>query len=136
MAAAPADFRAADPAGTKLARSGGDGLELRAASRPRTSSPGSAAERRPGQTLVGFAAETGAEAIARAREKLERKGVDAIVFNDVSRPEIGFDSGDNEVTVVERDGEHAIPLATQGADRRGDPRSGGGAPRPRSPSAG
>ena len=44
------------------------------------------------QTVVGFAAEHGADAISRAREKLERKGLDAIVFNDVSRSDIGFDS--------------------------------------------
>ena len=53
---------------------------------------GVAAHRREDQTLVGFAAEHGAEAVDRAREKLERKGVDLIVFNDVSRSEIGFDS--------------------------------------------
>ncbi len=55
---------------------------------------------RPSQTLIGFAAEHGAEAISRAREKLDRKGLDAIVFNDISRPEIGFDSDRNEVTIV------------------------------------
>jgi phosphopantothenoylcysteine decarboxylase/phosphopantothenate--cysteine ligase len=60
---------------------------------------------------VGFAAETGADAIERARAKLERKAVDAIVFNDVSRAEIGFDSADNEVTVVEPGGEHHLELA-------------------------
>ena len=49
--------------------------------------------------MVGFAAEAGADAIERARAKLERKAVDAIVFNDVSRAEIGFDSAENEVTV-------------------------------------
>ena len=43
------------------------------------------AERRvPGQTLVGFAAEHGEARVERAREKLDRKGVDAIVVNDVS----------------------------------------------------
>ena len=82
-------------------------------SRPRTSSPGSPRTGAPDQTLVGFAAETGADAIERAREKLERKAVDAIVFNDVSRPEIGFDSADNEVTIVERAGEHHVPLASK-----------------------
>ena len=62
---------------------------------------------------MGFAAEHGAEAITRAREKLGRKGLDAIVFNDVSRQEIGFDSADNEVTIVEADAEHAVPLASK-----------------------
>jgi phosphopantothenoylcysteine decarboxylase/phosphopantothenate--cysteine ligase len=63
------------------------------------------------QTVVGFAAEHGAEAIQRAREKLERKGLDAIVFNDVSRSDIGFDSDSNEVVIVDREGEHRVDLA-------------------------
>jgi phosphopantothenoylcysteine decarboxylase / phosphopantothenate---cysteine ligase len=63
------------------------------------------------QTLVGFAAEHGAEAIDRARAKLERKGLDAIVFNDISRAEIGFDSELNEVMIVEPQGEHRVALA-------------------------
>jgi phosphopantothenoylcysteine decarboxylase / phosphopantothenate---cysteine ligase len=49
--------------------------------------------------------------MGRAREKLERKGVDAIVLNDVSRPEIGFESAENEVVIVEREGETQVPLA-------------------------
>jgi phosphopantothenoylcysteine decarboxylase/phosphopantothenate--cysteine ligase len=112
MAAAPADFRAASPEGSKIARSGGEGLDLRLEATEDILAA-VAAERRPGQTLVGFAAETGADAIERARAKLERKGVDAIVFNDVSRPEIGFDSTDNEVTIVDRSGEHQVPLASK-----------------------
>ena len=72
-----------------------------------------ARERRAEQTLVGFAAEHGAEAISRAREKLDRKGLDAIVFNDISRPEIGFDSARNEVTIVTAAGERAVPETTK-----------------------
>ena len=49
----------------------------------------------------------------RAREKLERKGADAIVLNDVSRSEIGFESAENEVVIVERSGEHQVPLASK-----------------------
>jgi phosphopantothenoylcysteine decarboxylase/phosphopantothenate--cysteine ligase len=109
MAAAPADFRATDPEGSKLSRDRGR-LELRLEATEDILA-GVAAGRTPGQTLVGFAAETGAGAIERARAKLERKAVDAIVFNDVSRAEIGFDSADNEVTIVERGGEHHVPLA-------------------------
>jgi phosphopantothenoylcysteine decarboxylase/phosphopantothenate--cysteine ligase len=60
---------------------------------------GLAASRRDGQTLVGFAAEHGAEAVQGAREKLLAKGLDAIVVNDISRPDIGFDSEANEVTI-------------------------------------
>jgi phosphopantothenoylcysteine decarboxylase/phosphopantothenate--cysteine ligase len=112
MAAAPADFRAATPEESKISRSAESGLDLRLEPTEDILA-GVAASRDLGQTLVGFAAETGADAIERARAKLERKGIDAIVFNDVSRPEIGFDSTENEVVIVERDGEHPIPLASK-----------------------
>ena len=112
MAAAPADFRSAAPEGSKIPRGGADALELRLEATEDILA-GLAAGRRADQTLVGFAAETGPEAIERAREKLERKGIDAIVFNDVSRPEIGFDSADNEVTIVDRAGEHQVPLSSK-----------------------
>jgi phosphopantothenoylcysteine synthetase/decarboxylase len=49
--------------------------------------------------------------VQRAREKLTRKGADLIVFNDVSRAEIGFDSEDNEVLIVGPDDEVGVPLA-------------------------
>jgi phosphopantothenoylcysteine decarboxylase / phosphopantothenate---cysteine ligase len=49
----------------------------------------------------------------RARRKLGRKGLDAIVVNDVSRTEIGFESERNEVLIVEPDSEHPVPLATK-----------------------
>jgi phosphopantothenoylcysteine decarboxylase/phosphopantothenate--cysteine ligase len=110
MAAAPADFRAAEPGAEKIAREGGSELELRLEPTPDILA-GVASRRRDEQVLVGFAAETGADAIERARAKLERKAVDAIVFNDVSRAEIGFDSADNEVTVLERASEHHFPRA-------------------------
>jgi phosphopantothenoylcysteine decarboxylase/phosphopantothenate--cysteine ligase len=58
------------------------------------------AARRPGQVLVGFAADHGERGLARAREKRTRKHVDLIVFNDVSRTDIGFDATDNAVTLV------------------------------------
>jgi phosphopantothenoylcysteine decarboxylase / phosphopantothenate---cysteine ligase len=110
MAAAPADFRAAAPEAQKIIREGEGELELRLA--PTTDVlAAAAAKRRPGQVLVGFAAETGGDAVARARAKLERKGVDAIVLNDVSQPGIGFDSTDNQVTVVEPGGEHHLERA-------------------------
>jgi phosphopantothenoylcysteine decarboxylase/phosphopantothenate--cysteine ligase len=50
--------------------------------------------------LVGFAADQGDEGLERAREKLHRKNVDLVVYNDVSRTDIGFDAADNEVTLV------------------------------------
>jgi phosphopantothenoylcysteine decarboxylase/phosphopantothenate--cysteine ligase len=60
--------------------------------------------RRPGQVLVGFAAEHGDGAVERARAKLERKRVDMIVVNDISRPDIGFDVDHNEVALVTASG--------------------------------
>ena len=53
-----------------------------------------------GQVLIGFAADRGENGLARAREKLDRKGVDLVVYNDVSRDDIGFDAEDNEVVLV------------------------------------
>lgn len=60
-----------------------------------------AARRRPGQVLIGFAAET-EDALNRGLDKLRRKGVDALVVNDVSAPGVGFDHDTNEVTILER----------------------------------
>ena len=64
--------------------------------------------RRPGQTLVGFAAEHGPEGAERARGKLARKALDAIVFNDISRADIGFDTEENKVTIVSPAGERRV----------------------------
>jgi phosphopantothenoylcysteine decarboxylase/phosphopantothenate--cysteine ligase len=110
MAAAVADFTPESAAEGKLARAGSGGLDLRLVETEDVLA-GLAGGRSGEQTIVGFAAEHGAEAIARAREKLERKGVDAIVFNDVSRSDIGFDSDRNEVTIVDATAEHHVDLA-------------------------
>ena len=67
--------------------------------------------RRNGQILVGFAADHGPAGLERARAKLAAKAVDAIVFNDISRDDIGFDAPENEVVVVTREGERAIAKA-------------------------
>ncbi len=98
MAAAVADFRPLTTAEGKLVRegSGGMSLELEATEDVLAALAGHRVE---GQTLVGFAAEHGGDFVARARGKLERKGLDAIVVNDVSDPSIGFDTTDNAVTV-------------------------------------
>jgi phosphopantothenoylcysteine decarboxylase/phosphopantothenate--cysteine ligase len=69
------------------------------------------AKRRPGQLLVGFAADRGENGLNRAREKLVAKKSDAIVFNDVSRDDIGFDARENEVVVVTAAGERRIQKA-------------------------
>jgi phosphopantothenoylcysteine decarboxylase / phosphopantothenate---cysteine ligase len=62
-----------------------------------------------GQILVGFAADTGERGLERAREKLDTKRADLIVFNDVAREGIGFDAADNEVVLISRAGEHHVP---------------------------
>ena len=69
--------------------------------------------RRNGQLLVGFAADEGEAGLVRAREKLERKGADLIVFNDVSRDDIGFDAPDNEVVIVSHAGEQHVTKASK-----------------------
>jgi phosphopantothenoylcysteine decarboxylase/phosphopantothenate--cysteine ligase len=112
MAAAVADFRPAHPAVGKISRERAGGLDLRLEETEDILAR-LAQERTAEQTVVGFAAEHGPEAIERAREKLGRKGLDAIVFNDVSRQEIGFDSELNEVTIVEPDGDHQVPLGSK-----------------------
>jgi phosphopantothenoylcysteine decarboxylase/phosphopantothenate--cysteine ligase len=71
------------------------------------------ARRRNGQVLVGFAADHGEAGLARAREKLEAKGSDLIVFNDVSRDDIGFDAGENEVVLVSAAEERRIQKASK-----------------------
>jgi phosphopantothenoylcysteine decarboxylase/phosphopantothenate--cysteine ligase len=112
MAAAPADFRAASPSGEKMARQ--EGLELRL--EPTEDILAAlTATRVDGQTIVGFAAEHGGDAVARARAKRERKGVDMIVLNDVSNPAIGFESADNAVTLIDAGGETEVPLAPKDA---------------------
>ncbi len=66
-----------------------------------------------GRLLVGFAAETGEGGLERAREKLARKRADLLVLNDVAREDIGFDSPDNEVTLLSAAGERALPKASK-----------------------
>jgi phosphopantothenoylcysteine decarboxylase / phosphopantothenate---cysteine ligase len=101
MAAAVADFRPDTAAASKIKKEERSGLSLEL--EPTTDVLASlSGSRRPGQTLVGFAAEHGGDLVELARGKLERKDLDAIVVNDISRPEIGFDSEDNEVSIVTR----------------------------------
>jgi phosphopantothenoylcysteine decarboxylase/phosphopantothenate--cysteine ligase len=109
MAAAVADFRPATPEADKISKTGRDRLTLEL--EPTTDVLSSVAERRrPGQVLVGFAAEHGDGAVERARGKLVRKRIDAVVVNDISRRDIGFDSGDNEVTIVTATGDQPVPF--------------------------
>jgi phosphopantothenoylcysteine decarboxylase/phosphopantothenate--cysteine ligase len=112
MAAAVADFRPSSAHEGKLKKSGRDELAL-VLERTEDVLSGLASSRAPGQTLVGFAAEHGAGAVDYGRDKLQRKGLDAVVVNDVSQAGIGFDATDNEVTIVTAAGEEAVPRGTK-----------------------
>ena len=114
MAAAVADFRPASPEGQKIKKSGRDGLTVQLEPTDDVLAGVSEASE-PGQTLVGFAAEHGEGGIEHARDKLERKGLDAVVLNDIARADIGFDTEQNEVTVITRSGEHAVPMGSKRA---------------------
>jgi phosphopantothenoylcysteine decarboxylase/phosphopantothenate--cysteine ligase len=116
MAAAVADFRPAAPHDGKIKKAGRSGFELEL--EPTTDVlAGLAAARSDGQTLVGFAAEHGEHAVELGRRKLAEKGVDAIVVNDISRGDIGFDSDANEVTILTANGSAAgaieVPRASK-----------------------
>jgi phosphopantothenoylcysteine decarboxylase/phosphopantothenate--cysteine ligase len=109
MAAAVADYRvAAGPAGGKITK-GRD--ELAIGLEPTTDILCDVAAHHKGQFLVGFAAEYGLEGLSRAREKMERKRLDMVVFNDISRTDIGFDSDFNEVRILTRDSEVLVDRA-------------------------
>jgi phosphopantothenoylcysteine decarboxylase/phosphopantothenate--cysteine ligase len=110
MCAAIADFRPAAELNGKLARSETERRSLELEATPDILAS-LAAARSNGQKLVGFAAEHGPKGIDRAREKLERKQVDLIVYNDIATKGIGFDATDNEVTLITVDGEQHLTRA-------------------------
>ena len=109
MAAAVADYRPAKALQTKRPKNrSGWTLELE----PTTDVLATLGERRaPGQLLVGFAADQAEHGLARAREKLVAKKADLFVFNDVGRSDIGFDSTENEVTLLAAGGERTLAKA-------------------------
>jgi phosphopantothenoylcysteine decarboxylase/phosphopantothenate--cysteine ligase len=109
MAAAVADYRvAAGPTGGKIGKGRG---EVAIGLRPTTDILCDVAAHHQGQFLVGFAAEYGLEGLSRARRKMEQKKLDMVVFNDISRTDIGFDSDFNEVHVLTRDSEVLVERA-------------------------
>jgi phosphopantothenoylcysteine decarboxylase/phosphopantothenate--cysteine ligase len=112
MAAAVADFRPSAPANGKLKKAGREHLRLELEPTADVLS-GLAARRHAGQTLVGFAAEHGDRALEYGRRKLREKGLDAVVVNDISRSDIGFDVERNEVTIVTAEGERHVAIAAK-----------------------
>jgi phosphopantothenoylcysteine decarboxylase/phosphopantothenate--cysteine ligase len=109
MAAAVADYRPAKPAAEKRPK---DEEAWQVTLEPTTDVLRTLAEQRTnGQVLIGFAAEHGDEGLSRAREKLKQKRIDLVVYNDVSRGDIGFDSEDNEVVLITAGGERRVTKA-------------------------
>ncbi len=110
QAAAPADFRVRTYSDTKIKRTG-DTLTLEL-----EPNPDIAAElgrlKHPGQTLVGFAAETN-DVTANARDKLRRKALDLIVANDVTRAGAGFDVDTNIVTLIDEQAMRELPIMSK-----------------------
>ena len=111
QAAAPADYRFAETHAEKHKKRKGEPLIVEL-----VENPDIAAEigrmKRPGQTLVGFAAETGSK-LDNARQKLDKKNLDLIIFNDVTAPGAGFNVDTNIATLVTRESETAYPLRTK-----------------------
>jgi len=109
MSAAVADYR---PAEVYAAKRPKDTSAWTVELEPTTDVLAAIGERRSAdQVIVGFAADHGSHGLERAREKLERKNADVIVFNDVSRADIGFDASENEVVLVSGRGERRVPKA-------------------------
>jgi phosphopantothenoylcysteine decarboxylase/phosphopantothenate--cysteine ligase len=109
MAAAPADYR---PAAARADKRPKDTSTWTVDLEPTTDILQTLGEqRRDGQVLVGFAAEVGETGVDRAREKLVRKRANLIVFNDVSRDDVGFDNSDNEVVLVTAGSERTVAKA-------------------------
>jgi len=110
MAAAPADFRATEVSSGKLERNGELDLHLEPTEDILASLT---ATRTAEQTIVGFAAEHGGDAAERARGKLSRKNADLIVLNDVSNPEIGFESENNAVTLIDSTSDTQVSFSSK-----------------------
>ena len=108
QAAAPADYRFAHPSAQKLKKRSGAPLTLELVENPDIAAA-IGAQKRPGQTLVGFAAET-EHLLDNAARKLDKKHLDLIVANDVSQPGAGFNVDTNIATLLTHDGARECPL--------------------------
>jgi phosphopantothenoylcysteine decarboxylase/phosphopantothenate--cysteine ligase len=109
MAAAVADYRVLDPSPQKMKKSASMTLEL---TQNEDILRQIVLHRRPNTVVIGFAAET-ERVLEEGRRKLREKGVDAIVANDVSRAESGFDVDRNGGTLLMRDEEITLPMSSK-----------------------
>lgn len=114
MAAAVADYAPASPAGQKVTKTDGPLTLTLQRTKDILGDLGSMRAGLGGERpiLVGFAAET-QDLLVRAREKRVRKKVDLIVANDVSKPDQGFDSDTNAVTIIGDGEEQVVPLQSK-----------------------
>jgi phosphopantothenoylcysteine decarboxylase/phosphopantothenate--cysteine ligase len=111
FAAAVADYR---PAETSAAKRPKDERTWTVELAPTGDVAKTLGERKqPGQVLVVFGAEHGEEGLERKRAMLDTKNADLVVYNDVARTDIGFDSHDNEVVLVTRGGERVVEKAAK-----------------------
>ena len=113
MAAAVADFRPGAQLAGKLKKTRATSACASSSSARRTSSPGSPRRAAPTRRSSASPPSTATGALDYGRDKLARKGLDAVVVNDVARADIGFDAADNEVTIVTAAGERHVARATK-----------------------
>ena len=110
MAAAPADFRPATPAGAKVKKSAA--VQPLALEQAEDILQTTVAKRKRGSIIVGFALET-ENGEANARVKLQKKKLDLIVLNDATEPGAGFGVDTNRVTLLDHEGKESLPLMTK-----------------------
>jgi phosphopantothenoylcysteine decarboxylase / phosphopantothenate---cysteine ligase len=111
MVAAIADYRPAHPRGDKRPK---DGKPWTVELEPTVDvARALAGQRANGQVIVAFGADHGEQGLERKRRMLDEKGVDLVVYNDVSREDVGFDAADNEVVLVARSGERRVGKASK-----------------------
>lgn len=108
LSAAPADFTPVRVAEEKIKKQGDGMLTLVLRENPDIAAA-LGAQKKPGQILVGFAAET-ENAVENACKKLKKKNLDMIAANDVTMPGAGFDIDTNIVTLITKDGMEALPM--------------------------
>lgn len=101
MAAAVADYRVKNYSEQKMKKTAEDNLTLELVKNPDILK--GLCEKKTSQIVVGFCAES-ENLLENAKEKIRKKGCDFLVANDISRKDIGFSSEDNEVTILDKDG--------------------------------
>ena len=111
QAAAVADYRPEEQSGSKIKKTGGSGLTLKMVENPDVSKAVGEIKK-PGQILVGFAAETD-HVLDNAKAKLKKKNLDMIVANDVTAPGAGFNVDTNIATLITHKGLEEQPMQSK-----------------------